>query len=79
VSVTVAMNEKFKFRITMIDSAVFEFEMAEATAQKFIQETLREGYLDEGSSCFYPAHAILKVGMCEPCAATVLRSRFSLN
>jgi hypothetical protein len=73
------MNDKFKFRITMIDAAVFEFEMSESAAQKFIQEALREGYLDEDSSCFYPAHAILKVGMCEPCVATVLRSRFSLN
>jgi hypothetical protein len=73
------MNEKLKFRITMIDSAVFEFEMPEPVAQKFIRVALQEGYLDEASSCFYPAHAILKVGMCEPCAASVLRSRFSLN
>jgi hypothetical protein len=73
------MNDKVKFRITMIDSTVFEFEMPEAAAQQFIQVSLQEGYLDEGSSCFYPAHAILKVGMCEPCAATVLKSRFSVN
>jgi hypothetical protein len=73
------MKDKFKFRITMIDSVVFEFEMPEAAAQKFIRIALQEGYLDEASSCFYPPHAILKVGMCEPCAGSVLKSRFSLN
>jgi hypothetical protein len=73
------MNDKLRFRITMIDSSVFEFEMPEAAAQKFIRVSLQEGYLDETSSCFYPAHAILKVGMCEPCTASVLRSRFSVN